>query len=127
MSLDITPIVPPGRQVIQSYGSGGFVISDIRLDGPVLVFPDRTLTWNVSALEDLCLDDFAGITGAKLPPDILLLGSGDAGVQLPAPLAAGLRTAGVIVECMNTGAACRTFNILMGEARPAAAALFAVE
>ncbi|MEE2761675.1 MAG: Mth938-like domain-containing protein, partial [Pseudomonadota bacterium] len=88
MSLDITPMVPLGRQVIQSYGYGGFVISDVRLDGPALVFPDRSLTWNVGAPEDLCLDDFAVITGAESPPEILLLGLGEAGVLLPALLAA---------------------------------------
>jgi uncharacterized protein len=127
MSLDITPMVPAGRQVIQSYGSGQFVISGVRLTGPMLVFPERSLAWNVTQLEGLTGDDFAVVIGADPKPEILLLGAGSQGALLPADLRAQLRAAGIIAECMNTGAACRTFNVLVGEDRRVAAALFAVD
>ena len=127
MSLDITPMVPAGRQVIQNYGSGQFVISGVRLTGPTLVFPERSLAWNVTQFEDLTGDDFAVVAGADPKPEILLLGAGNRGVLLPADLRAQLRAAGIIAECMNTGAACRTFNVLVGEDRRGGAALFAVD
>ncbi len=38
-----------------------------------------------------------------------------------------LRRAGITVDAMDTGAACRTFNVLAGEGRRVAAALIAVE
>ena len=60
MSLDITPMVSAGRQVIQNYGSGQFMISGVRLTGPALVFPERSLAWNVAAFDGLTIDDFAG-------------------------------------------------------------------
>jgi uncharacterized protein len=127
MSLDITPLVPAGRQVIQSYGSGQFVISDVRLTGPVLVFAERALAWKVVAFENLAPDDFAEVIGAEPKPEILLLGSGAGSALLPAALRSEMRAAGIIIECMNTGAACRTFNVLIGEDRRVAAALFAVD
>jgi uncharacterized protein len=127
MSLDITPMVPPGRQVIQNYGSGQFMISGVRLTGPTLVFPERSLAWNVAAFEDLSDDGFAEVIGAGPRPEILLVGAGSRGTLLPPDLRAELRAAGIIAECMNTGAACRTFNVLVGEDRRVAAALFAVD
>ena len=127
MSLDITPMVPAGRQVIQNYGSGQFMVSGVRLAGSALVFPERSLAWNVTTFEALSIDDFAEVTRADPKPEILLLGTGAGGALLPADLRAGLRAAGMIAECMNTGAACRTFNVLMGEDRRVAAALFAVD
>ena len=127
MSLDITPMVSAGRQVIQNYGSGQYMISGFRLTGPALVFPERSLAWNVAAFDGLTIDDFAEVTGADPKPEILLLGAGAGGALLPADLRAGLRAAGIIAECMNTGAACRTFNVLVGEDRRVAAALFAVD
>ena len=127
MSLDITPLVPAGRQVIQSYGAGQFVISDARFTGPVLVFAERCLAWNVAAFENLTPHDFAEVIVTEPKPEILLLGSGAGSALLQAPLRSEMRAAGIIIECMNTGAACRTFNVLIGEDRRAAAALFAVD
>ncbi|MEE2624090.1 MAG: MTH938/NDUFAF3 family protein [Verrucomicrobiota bacterium] len=72
-------------------------------------------------------DDFAEVIGAEPKPEILLLGSGAGSALLPEALRSEMRAAGIIIECMNTGAACRTFNVLMGEDRRVAAALFAVD
>jgi uncharacterized protein len=46
---------------------------------------------------------------------------------VPSSLRAALRAAGVVVEPMDTGAACRTYNVLMADGRRVAAALIAVE
>jgi uncharacterized protein len=60
------------------------------------------------------------------PVDILLIGCGTGPAPVPAPLRAGLKSAGMSLEWMDTGAACRTFNILLAEQRRIAAALIAV-
>ena len=57
--------------------------------------------------------------------DILILGSGKMMKRLDKDLSAALRAAGIIVEVMDSGAACRTYNVLLAEQRPVAAALFA--
>ena len=53
--MDLTPLVPAGRQVIERYGPSGFRVAGVIWRGPVLVFPDLTMAWMVQ--------DAAGITG----------------------------------------------------------------
>ncbi len=123
MSLDIAPQIPTGRQLIQSYRDGKFRIAQVEYPGPVIVFPDRTLVWNVCSFEDLSPNDFAEIVAAATMVEVLLLGCG-ATMRLPPPaLKTELKQAGIVIEPMDTGAACRTFNVLMSEDRRVAAAL----
>ena len=63
---------------------------------------------------------------ADPPVELLLLGSGQKMQLLPGVLRRDLRSAGVVVEVMDTGAACRTYNILLAEARRVAAALLPI-
>ena len=58
--------------------------------------------------------------------EILLLGCGPRMAPVPRPLRETLRAAGIVIEAMDTGAACRTYNVLMSEGRRVAAALIAV-
>jgi uncharacterized protein len=58
-----------------------------------------------------------------LQPEVLLLGSGVRQVFPPHELLARLYAARVGFEVMDTGAACRTYNVLVGEGREVAAAL----
>jgi uncharacterized protein len=120
--MDLTPVVPAGRQVIESYGPAGFRISGNSFESAVIVFPDRTLVWNVAS--------FAEVTAASLQPvverggvEILLLGCGRAMRPVPAALRRALKEAGIGIDAMDTGAACRTYDVLMGEDRRVAAAL----
>lgn len=123
MSLDISPFIPTGRQVIQSYKGGLFRVGNADYVGPILVFPDRTLAWAAPAFSELTLDHFAPIIQAGPLVQVLLLGCGDT-MRLPSSaLRNQLKDAGVVIEAMDTGAACRTFNVLMGEDRRVAAAL----
>ena len=117
--MELTPLVPPGRQIIERYGASGFRVSGIVYSGPILVFPDRTIAWQqaAAAIESLApVVEHGGV-------DLLLLGLG----RRMAPIAAGLRAAlkaqGVALEAMDTGAACRTYNVLLAEDRRVAAAL----
>jgi uncharacterized protein len=57
---------------------------------------------------------------------VLLIGTGCRQVFMPADVRLVLDTAGIGVEAMSTGAAARTYNVLLGEGRPVAAALLAV-
>ena len=125
--MDITPLVPRGRQIVQSYGGGGFTIANVRYRGSTLVFPDRTEAWPVSSAAEVTPESLAAVTKADV--EILLLGAGaDADPTMALPgVRASLSEAGVALEILNTGAACRTFNVLLGEDRRPAAALIAVE
>lgn len=125
--LDITPTVAPGRQLIQAYGDGGFRVSGQRHAGSLLVFRERTLAWAVKHRDDITVESLSAVIEAGDAVRILLIGAGR-GVAEPAPLVRdALREHGVVAEWMDTGAACRTFNVLASEDRQVAAALIAVE
>ena len=120
--MDVTPIIPAGRQVIESYGSDGFRISGVLHAGAVLVFPDRTVAWPAASLAELSADSFAPVA-ERGGIEILLLGCGRRAAPVPPSWRSGLRSAGIVLDAMDTGAACRTYNVLLAEGRRVAAAL----
>lgn len=117
---------PPVRQLIQSYAAGGFRIAGSRHEGSVLVLPERTLAWPVAAPEQVTAESLAPIAAAEPAVEILLLGLGPRFATVAAELRSELRAAGIVVEAMDTAAACRTYNLLASEDRRVAAALIAL-
>lgn len=124
--MDITPVVSADRQLIAGYGDCGFTITGIRHEGSVLVLPAQTLPWAVRTMADLTVDSLAPILAAARRPAVLLLGCGKGMSVVPREIKAAARTAGMVIEPMDTGAACRTYNVLLTEGRDVAAALIAV-
>lgn len=120
--MDITPVVSADRQLIQGYGDKGFTIAGIRHEGSVIVFPGRTMAWSA----ELTVEAFEAVIASGEKPDILLIGCGKGMAVIPREVKAALRAAGVTAEPMDTGAACRTYNVLLTEGRRVAAALVAV-
>ncbi len=125
--METIPVVATGRQLIESYGDGRFRISGAVYEGSVLVLPERSLAWPVAAIGEISLDSLAPVTAAATALEILLIGCGPRLARGPEDRRQALREAGVVVEPMDTGAACRTYNVLIAEDRPVAAALIAVE
>jgi uncharacterized protein len=123
--MEFTRSAPEGRQVIQGHREGGFTIAGVRHEGSVLVLPDRTYTWPVTELAAVTIESLAPITGAAAGIDILVLGCGGGFGQLRADLREALRAHGIVIEAVDTRAACRTFNVLLAEDRRVAAALIA--
>lgn len=122
---DVTPVIPAGRMVIESYGDMGFRVSGERYLGGLIILPDRVIPWAPAVWSDVdvaSLDDLCNAAAA----DVLLLGCGDR-AQLPSrDFRQKLRAAGLVTEPMDTGAACRTYNVLMAEDRRVAAAVLPV-
>ena len=127
MSLDISPVDFEGRNIIQSYGNGKFQISDKEYDHSVLVFPDQIIPWSPIDTNNLIVDDFKKVLTVGPIVELLLLGCGKTTWFLPLPLRDELKEMGLVLEPMDTGAACRTFNVLLGEDRRIAAALMLVD
>lgn len=125
--MDLTPLIPAGRQIVDSYGGGRFRVSGAVYEGSVLVFPGRTLPWSVADMAQLDEQSLAPVLaeGQVGNVDLLLLGCGARMAMIPADLRQHLRAAGVVIETMDTGAACRTYNVLMADGRRVAAALIA--
>ncbi len=111
------------RQVIQSYRAGGFRVSDTVHDGPILVTAHATVTWPVTGLADADVASFQPLFGQSPAIEVLLIGCGERMQLVPKALKQALRDHGIVVDPMDTGAACRTYNVLMAEERSVAAAL----
>ncbi len=120
--MDLTPRVPVGRQVIDRYGSSGFRIAGVIWRGSVLVFPDLTLPWVVAAAAEVTSQSLLPIV-VRGGVSVLLLGLGRRMSVLSPELRLAFREMGIGIEGMDTGAACRTFNVLLAEDRRVAAAL----
>jgi len=126
MTIDITPLIASGRQSIQGYGDGGFRIAGVRHEGSCIVFSERTIAWPVADAESIGAETLGEVTAAAEALDILIVGCGVQFGPEPNGLRQALREHSIVLEWMDTGAACRTFNVLLAEERQAAAALIAV-
>lgn len=127
--MDLTPLIPSGRQIIETYGDGRFCITGMIYHGSVIVFPTRTLLWDVRAVDEVSIETLSPVVSDVKSGDsqLLLLGCGSRLTMIPRQLRLALRNQGLLIEPMDTGAAARTFNVLMAEGRNVAAALIAVE
>ena len=114
---------PATVQLIRSYGPGHFLIGEREWRSPVLVTPTVTTAWSVTRVEDLSLDSLAPLKDAPAPTEFLVLGCGPRAIFVPPPLRAALKGAGLALEVVDTGAACRLYNVLLAESRRVAAAL----
>jgi uncharacterized protein len=120
--MELMPVIPSGRQVIEGYGAGGFRISGIIYARSILVFPEATLVWPVSGIGELTLEALQPVV-ERGGTEILLLGCGARVAPVSLALRQGLKALGISLEPMDTGAACRTYNVLLAEDRRVAAAL----
>ena len=114
---------PAQVQLIRTYGPGRFLISDREWQQPVLVTPTVTTAWNVARAEDLTLESLEALKAAPAPTELLVLGCGARAIFVPPALRAELKAAGLALEVVDTGSACRIYNVLLAESRRVAAAL----
>lgn len=115
---------PANINAITGYGPGHVLVNQVRHDGSLIVMPQQLIeSWRPQSFDDLQAEDFAEL--AQLPVEIILLGTGE-NLRFPHPkLTRALMEKRIGLEAMGTAAACRTYNILMGEGRAVAAALLA--
>jgi uncharacterized protein len=112
----------PGTNVVTGAGAGWVRVGGDEYRENIVLLPDAVVTgWAPEGFEALGERDFARLL--DYAPEIVLLGTGKAQLFPHPRLLAALAEAHVGVEVMDTGAACRTFNILVAEDRRVAAAL----
>ncbi len=117
----------PGRAPIDAYGNGGFRFADMSHRGSILCLPSGIYGWPAEGFGEIDEGSLARVFAEADAIDILLIGAGTAPQRLRGPLAERLRAARISADAMSTGAAVRTFNVLLAEERRVAAALIAVE
>ena len=117
----------PGRAPIDAYGNGGFRFADMSHRGSILCLPSGIYAWPPKHPSELVPAAFESVLAEKAALGLLLLGTGRRQEMPGAEVRRAFVAAGVTLEAMDTGAACRTYNVLLAEGRPAGAALLAVE
>jgi uncharacterized protein len=117
----------PGQFPIESVGAGGFSFGGMSHRGSILALPDGVRAFAPTT--------FAEVDEASLAPlfalprgsvELMLFGCGSTLVPLPPHLKRRLRDFGIASDPMSTGAACQTYNILLGERRLVGAVLIAI-
>ena len=63
--MDVTPLIPLGRQMVESYGNGRFRVSGTVWEGSILVLPDETFAWPVGAFADLTEESLRPVLAAQ--------------------------------------------------------------
>lgn len=116
----------PGRHAIDAYGNGGFRFADMSHKGSILALPSGIKALDSREPADLTREALAPVLAEADAIELLLVGTGRDLALLDETVLWALRDAGLRVETMQTGAAARTYTILLGEGRRVAAALLAV-
>ncbi len=115
----------PGTLTIRSVNADGIRIQDRLWPETIALTPDEVIdTWKSVAIEDLVEEDFASLLAHS--PELIIVGTGATGEFVPRELMFAFARRGVGLEVMDTAAAARTFNVLVGEGRRVAAVMYPV-
>ena len=117
----------PGRSPIDAYGDGGFRFAGMSHLGSLLCVPSGIYGWDLTGASEFSIDAFERVLAEQDEIEVLLVGTGTDLKPLPASLREQFRDAAILADPMSTGAAVRTFNVLLAEDRAVAAALIAVD
>ena len=128
--MTVAPIVGhyPGCAPFEAYGNGGFRFAGMSHKGSVIALPSGVWAWDIASPDDIAIPTltriFAEPRGGEF--QFLLLGTGATQV-FPSPVVRrAFADCGIGIDIMSTGAAARTYNVLLAEGRPVGAALLAV-
>jgi uncharacterized protein len=119
--MKIDHVAAEGRNFFTGYGTGYVLVNNAKVDRSVLVTGDRIEDWGVRSVEAISAGHVAAVLAAR--PEIVLLGSGTRFAFPDPAILAPFYAERIGVEVMDTPAACRTYNILLGEGRNVVAAL----
>jgi uncharacterized protein len=117
----------PSPAPIDAYGNGGFRFAGMSHRGSLLCLPDGIWAWPVKSARDLTEAALAPVFERAPALDLFLIGAGGDPYALPEPLRARFRALSIAVDCLATGSAAQTYNILLGEKRRVGAGLIAVD
>lgn len=120
--MKLQPDPKSSLNTVTSYEADHIEVNAVKFEHSVVVMPEGEVDlWPVKAFSGLTVAHFEQIAAKK--PELVIFGSGKT-LQFPKPeLLKPLIEAKIGFETMNTHAACRTYNILMGEGRNVLAAL----
>ena len=107
---------------ITAYAEGEIRMRDRVFRASLIATRDQVIAdWKAAPIDRLVIDDFGGLL--ELAPAVVILGTGRQQLMPPPELFAAFAARGIGLEVMDTGAACRTYNLLLSENREVAIAL----
>jgi uncharacterized protein len=113
-----------GINVIRAYGGGELRVNENVYRGALILSASTLIAEpNIHNLEDLIAVEVSRILA--LEPELVLLGTGARQIFPVASFGAQFLRLSIGFEVMDTGAACRTFNVLVAEHRQVAVLLLA--
>lgn len=117
----------PYQAPIDAYGNGGFRFAGMSHKGSLLCLPTGMDAWRISSPGEVSVASLQPALDVADRIDVLFIGLGPDIAFLDPAIRAAFRERQVIVEAVATRSAVSTYNILLAEQRPIAAALIAVE
>jgi uncharacterized protein len=117
----------PYQVPIDAYGDGGFRFASMSHRGSLLCLPTGMAAWRVTRPAEVTLESLSPVLEVADQLDVLFIGLGADIAPLDPEIRSAFRERNVIVEAVVTRGAVSTYNILLAERRPVAAALLAVE
>jgi uncharacterized protein len=116
----------PQQAPIDAYGNGGFRFAGLSHRGSLLCLPSGIWAWPPATPAEIDAAALLPVFAEADAMELFLLGVGTSMWLLPEALRRQFRDHRVAIEVMTTGAAVRTYNIVLGENRRAGAGLVAV-
>ncbi len=116
----------PRAALIDAYGDGGFRFEGMSHRGSLLCFPDGIWAWPVKNVAELTPEGLQAVFDRAESLDFFLIGTGRDPWALPENIWKRFRELSLSVDTMATGAAVRTYNILLAESRRVGAGLIVV-
>ncbi|MBB4210331.1 uncharacterized protein EV659_101399 [Rhodothalassium salexigens DSM 2132] len=123
LAMEMKEQARPGLVTVAGYGRGGFRVGQTWYAGAVLVLPGRCVALGAVAPAEIDAARLAPLWDASDPADIVLFGGGASLLPVPAAMRAALAARGLSADPMDSGAAARTFNVLVAEDRRVGAVL----
>jgi uncharacterized protein len=117
--MDITPLIPKDKLVIKSYSSCFFNISGVRRATDIIITGNIVTEWVDASLESI----LKRTVELDIRPEIVLVGYGRDNIKPNKQVANDFARYNIAIEFMDTGSACRTYNILLAEGREVCAFL----
>ena len=119
--MKFTQQLPSGINVIRRYGADFIVIGEQEIRSSCLVTGNSLEPWTPRSVEELRAEHLGALF--ELAPEVVVLSTGAKQMFPRAALRAEFATRRIGLEVMEIGAACRTYNVLLGEFRDVAVAL----
>jgi uncharacterized protein len=128
MAEDVKVAHFPGLAPVEAYGRGGFRFADMSHRGSILCLPTGIFAWHPVTPADLTATSaYERVFALADALDFCLIGTGPEIGAIPERLRWRFRELGIQADTMSTGAAVRTYNVMLAEGRRVAAGLLAVD